>query len=258
MSSTKASHIKTTLLRQPLNIVVDIQAHRGLPNEPTDSRADTVWFIEDRFLRVYVFIPKESRGAEPTMLGRVAIDGDHHHPFEVALVLATGNVNDPANLFVGHIPHRVREITLDVEFDDAGGLRIVLRDLVDAFDEVVDGGYRAHSLSVVEGVRGKDFLGDRNDDLANFVVYQTAFELGSHNLPPTGDGDEEGIVLVYLQGLILPVIEVADEVREPGVLITHSIAPVPLVLSRVKVHADKVGEIFVILFHLFQLSLTFL
>ena len=81
MSSTKASYIKAALLRQPLNIVVDVEAHRRLPNEPPDSRADTVWLIEDRFFRVYVFVPKESWGAELTMLGRVAIDGDHRHPF---------------------------------------------------------------------------------------------------------------------------------------------------------------------------------
>ena len=192
------------------------------------------------------------------MPGRVAIDGNHSQPFEVVLVPTPGNINDPANLFVGHVPHRVREIPFDVKFDDAGGFRVSVRNFVDAFNEMVDGGGCAHPLAIVEGVRGKDFLGGRDDNLAYFVVYQTPLELGSHNLPPTGDRNKEGIVLVYLQVLFLPRIEITDKVREPGVLISHSITPISLVLPRVKVHADKVGEIFVVLFAHFQLLLTFL
>ena len=91
-------------------------------------------------------------------------------------------------------------------------------------------------------VYGEDLLGLRDGHLADLVVHDAARELRGHDLPPPGDGSEEGIVVTDAQRLVLPGPDLLDEVRDPPHLVGHGVTTVALVAPRVEVCPHEGGK----------------
>lgn len=183
------------------------------------------------------------------MGGGIGVDGNHRKPFQVVLVGVVREVNDLANLVISNIPAGVREVAAQVQLDNPCGFREALRDIVDVLYQLVHRGLRPLALAIVEGVPREDGFSRRNHDLADFVVNVPPGEAGSHNLPPSRDGSEEGIVLGNPQSALIPVAETTDEVREPRIFVLHSIPSVPLILPCVKIDTHKISEVFCVFIH---------
>jgi hypothetical protein len=138
----EAHESKAALLRQPDNLVVDVQAHPGLPDEAADGRAHSFRLCPDGFLGVDVLFPKTGLGTEFAVAGRVAVHADHREPFEIGarLVIQAGAVYHIAQAPLCDIPQGVREESTEIYLDDPSRLRIAFRNFKDVLQELVDSG----------------------------------------------------------------------------------------------------------------------
>ena len=205
-------HQQTAVFDEPYYLVIDVQAHCGLPDEASYRGASAFGFDEDGFLGCNVLVPQVRRRAFFAVCRRVAVDGYHGEPLEIVLVLTVAAVNDGVDAPLGTVPQGIREVTQQVELDDAARLRVAVAGNIDVLDELVDGCCGAFAFAVVEGVRRQHTLGGGYHDFAYLVVGQSSAELRRHDLAPFRYGREEGVVVADAQSALATFREVVNEV----------------------------------------------
>lgn len=150
----KAHQVEAAIFGEPNDLVVDVEAHAGLPYQPSDGGTHALGLGHDALLGFDVLIPKVGGSPALAVRRRVAVHRDHGEPLKVGLVVlvASEAVYDPVDALLRHVPKGVREETLVVDLHDAGGPGVALRHVEDVLHELVDGGLRALPLAVVVGV----------------------------------------------------------------------------------------------------------